>query len=268
MKLCEAIEALRNAGIDDAVREAREIFLHIGGLEISDLIDRSAESDSPELERAVARRSRREPLQYILGSVGFYNEVYEVSPDCLIPRQDTEILVDYAVKNLPRGAHFIDLCTGSGCIAISTLKNTEMTTATALDISPTALALARKNAKSNQVDGRIDFVESDVTALVPSRKFHAVLSNPPYVTDATYRELEPEIYFEPKIAFVGGADGLDFYNSIVSLYKDSLLPNGFFAFEIGFDQAERLIALANSNGMSCEIIKDYSGNDRVAVLKR
>ena len=105
------------------------------------------ESNSPALKDAIERRAKREPVQYILGKVGFYREEYEVSPDCLIPRQDTEILVDTAVRLLPRGARFIDLCTGSGCVAISTLCNTSSTEATAVDVSGAALEIAKRNAE-------------------------------------------------------------------------------------------------------------------------
>ena len=162
MKLSDAVKLLRNAGIDSASYDAREIFLHIGGFSRNELLFSDPESFDEKLIFAVNRRQKREPLQYIIGEVGFYKETYKVSKDCLIPREDTEILVDYAVKNLPSGAHFLDICTGSGCIAISTLKNTKNTTATAIDISSAALEIAKKNANLNGISERISFVESDV----------------------------------------------------------------------------------------------------------
>jgi release factor glutamine methyltransferase len=190
-----------------------------------------------------------------------------VSPDCLIPRQDTEILVDFAVHNIPAGKRFIDLCTGSGCIAVSTLKNTEKTEATAIDISEPALDLARENAKRNEVADRLSFVLADVLEYAPKDEYFAVLSNPPYVTEAAYTKLQPEIYHEPKIAFVGGESGTVFYERIIDLYKNKIAKGGFFAFEIGFDQGDALTELARKNGMLSEIIKDFSGLDRVAILK-
>ena len=268
MKLSEAITLLQNAGIDDPVYDAKEIFRRVGGLSTADLISREASTDSDAAISAIGRRAKREPLQYIIGEVGFYRETYEVSDACLIPRSDTEILVDYAVKNIPRGARFIDLCTGSGCVAVSTLKNTDNTTAIALDLSEDALSVAKRNAAKNGVSDRIGFISADVLSYKPDGEFYAILSNPPYVTSAAYKSLEPEIYFEPKMAFVGGEDGLDFYRSITRAYKDRISEGGFIAYEIGFDQGEALKSIAASEGMSCVIIKDLSKNDRVAVLKK
>lgn len=268
MKLRDAITLLQDAGIESAAYDARELFSAIGKMRRSDLVSAEASCDSPALLDAVMRRSRREPLQYIIGEVGFYRETYTVTPDCLIPRADTELLVEYAVKNLPEGARFVDLCTGSGCVAVSTLNNTVKTTAIAVDVSAGALSVARKNAERAKVADRIALIEADATANPVCNECFAVLSNPPYVTDSAYRELMPEIYFEPKIAFVGGEDGLNFYRSITALYRDIISDGGFIAFEIGYDQADALRAIATQNGMNAEILKDYSGNDRVAVLKK
>lgn len=268
MKLRDAITLLRDAGIESAAYDARELFSAIGKMSKTDLVSAEASCDSPALLDAVMRRSRREPLQYIIGEVGFYRETYTVTPDCLIPRADTELLVEYAVKNLPEGARFVDLCTGSGCVAVSTLNNTVKTTAIAVDVSAGALSVARKNAERAKVADRITLIEADATATPVCSGCFAVLSNPPYVTDSAYRELMPEIYFEPKIAFIGGEDGLDFYRSITALYRDVISDGGFIAFEIGYDQADALRAIATQNGMNAEILKDYSGNDRVSVLKK
>lgn len=268
MKLSEAIGILQDAGIDSARHDARTIFEAVGKIEKSRLMFSDAECDLPAIALAVKRRANREPLQYILGEVDFYRESYSVNKNCLIPRADTEILVDYAIRSIPAGRRFIDVCTGSGCVAISTLKNTEETCAVAVDISPGALAVAMENADKNSVSERIDFLCADALNTAAPGNFFAVLSNPPYVSESAYENLEPEIYFEPKIAFVGGVTGLDFYERIITLYIDKIEDGGFFAFEIGFDQAEALLDLAFSYNMSCEIIKDYSGNDRVAVLKK
>lgn len=268
MKLSEAALLLRNAGIDNARGEARILFREIGKIKESELYGGDPDSSSEELISAVERRRSREPLQYILGKCDFYNETYLVTPDCLIPRQDTEILVDYAVKNLPDGAYFIDLCTGSGCIAISTLKNTNGTRATAVDISSAALDVAKKNAARCEVADRIEFSKSDVLSGKIKDGAFAILSNPPYVTTEAYKSLDPEIYREPKEAFLGGDDGLIFYRRITGLYKDAIPKEGFIAFEIGYDQGAAISEIAETNGMSAEILKDFSNNDRVAVLKR
>lgn len=267
MKLYEAISILTSAGVENPRHDAREIFLRIGRLKDYELISADASSELPELISAVKRRAMREPLQYIIGTVDFYRESYEVTPDCLIPRQETELLVDFAVKNIPCGKRFVDLCTGSGCIAISTLSNTHDTTALAVDLSEAALRVAEKNAKRNGVFERATFISKDVLTEPVTESVFAVLSNPPYVTEAAYAKLEPEIYKEPKMAFVAGEDGLIFYRRIIALYKSKIEPDGFFAFEIGYDQGEALCELARLHGMSAEIIKDYSGNDRIAILR-
>jgi release factor glutamine methyltransferase len=268
MKLSTATEILRDAGIEDPRREARLIFSAFSGMEIAALCVGDAQCDLPILEDAVRRRSEREPLQYIIGEVDFYRERYRVTPDCLIPRSDTEILVDEAVKMIPDGARFADLCTGSGCIALSVLNNTKSTTAVAVDISKGALRVAKENADRLSLSGRVDFIEKDVLAGAIEGKYFAILSNPPYVTAKAYESLMPEIYFEPDIAFLGGEDGLDFYRGILKAYENSLEDGGFFGFEIGYDQADAISALAAEHSMAAEIIKDLSGNPRVAILKK
>ena len=264
----EAVKILKDAGIGSADYDARELFCHFGGFNRSEIFLNNPECQNPELISAVGRRAKREPLQYIIGEVEFYRESYKVTPDCLIPRADTEILVDYAVNNLPEGACFMDLCTGSGCVAISTLKNTKNTTAIAVDIDGGALAVATENAFKNGVEDRIHLRRVDLMNDVVDEPVFAVLSNPPYVSEAVYRELESEIFAEPKQAFVGGIDGGDFYRHLTPIYKDKIDKNGFIAYEIGYDQAGMLKSIAEENNMSCEILKDYGARDRVAVLRR
>ena len=269
MKLSDAVKILSEAGIEDARREARTIFTTLGGYSLADLVGSDLKTGNTAVIKAVERRAKREPLQYIIGKVDFYYETYKVTPDCLIPRQDTEILVSLAVKMIPDGEKFIDLCTGSGCIAISTLKNTRGTTAVAVDLSSGALALARENAALNGVADRVTFIEADVLRERMDGEYFAVLSNPPYVTVPAYEMLEPELYFEPEMALVGtDDDGAGFYRRIIELYIDSIKDGGFIAFEIGFDQANSLTEAAEAIGKKCEIIKDLSGNDRVALIRK
>jgi release factor glutamine methyltransferase len=270
MKLSEADARLRAAGIEDHIREARLIFSEIGGFDAVTLTLDDVESCSERLLDAVNRRCKREPLQYILGYTYFYNEKYYVDGSVLIPRQDTEELVDYAVKNLPDGKTVLDLCTGSGCVGISVLKNSSAAGGVLVDISPDAIAVAERNAKENGVIERTQLICSDIfdLRLSPDTRFHAILSNPPYVSESAYRSLEAEIYNEPKIAFLGGEDGGDFYRRIIPQFGKHLAHDGFFAFEIGFDQGKLLRDLASEYGYSANIIKDLCGNDRVAVLTR
>ncbi|MBE6645088.1 MAG: peptide chain release factor N(5)-glutamine methyltransferase [Ruminococcaceae bacterium] len=268
MKLSEAIKILKDAGVDNPRHDARILFMHFCGMDFSELISSDVFSDKKELIDAIERRKNREPLQYITGTVGFYREEYNVNNSCLIPREDTEILVNYAVKNMPEGKRFLDLCTGSGCIAISTLANTHNTRATAVDISKAALCTAKTNAEKNGVADRIQFIEADVLSYEENDGYFAILSNPPYVTEEEYEALAPEIFFEPKIALTAKDQGLEFYKKIISNYKDSLDEEGFFAFEIGSLQADALISISHGHGLSCEIIKDCSQKDRVAIIRR
>lgn len=266
--LNEATKLLSDAGIESAREEARQIFSRVGKIPAHKLIGGDAVCDEPEVREAIMRRAKREPLQYIIGEVDFYRERYKVTPDCLIPRADTEILVDFAVKNLPEGCTVLDICTGSGCVAISTVKNTKNTRAVAVDISSEALSVAKENAKINGVSDRVDFILADALKGTVQGEFFAVLSNPPYVTDSAYEKLEREIYFEPRLAFVGGTDGADFYRNLTPKYKDLIANDGFIAYEIGYDQGKLLLEIARDNGMCAEIIRDFSGNDRVAVLRK
>ena len=267
MKFKEAVKILSEKGIESAKFDASEIFVRFGGFSRTDLLLNNPQSTDEKVLSAIRRRSEREPLQYILGEVYFYNECYDVTGDCLIPRPDTEILVEYATKNIPEGEYFIDLCTGSGCVGISTLRNTKDTCATLVDISLPALEIAKKNAKKNGVEKRAHFELRDALLPYSDKEFFAILSNPPYVTDREYKALMPEIYFEPKIALVAKNEGLIFYEKITKIYKDKLKKGGFIAYEIGKDQADSLCKIAESNCMNIEIIKDYSGNNRVAVLR-
>lgn len=268
MTLNEAIKRLEAAGVDNPAYDARELFYRIGGVEKPIFLNTVC--TSPELESAIDRRAKREPLQYIIGSVGFYNEEYKVTPDCLIPRSDTEILVDLVVKRLPEGEQMLDLCTGSGCVAISAITNTKNTRAVAVDISEGALALAKENAKINGASERIEFVRCDCLSPMPSevtkKQYFCLTANPPYVREEVYRELEEEIFHEPRLALVADDGGLAFYRALVPVGISLVKKGGFLAFEIGYDQAEDLIKIASSHGLDCEIIKDYSGNDRVALI--
>ena len=265
--LKEAIEALGKSGVDSPEYDARELFRAFGNLsgEIPTLL---TSSDSEELAVALSRRMAREPLQYIIGNVGFYREEYKVTPDCLIPRPDTEILVERAIELLPEGALFLDLCTGSGCVALSVLNNTKNTRAVAVDISDGALATARENAESLGLSDRVEFIKADVLEEMIEGDFFAVLSNPPYVSESAYRELEEEIYREPKLAFVGGRDGVDFYEKLTPTYRSVTERGGFIAYEIGYDQGEALRDIANRNDIPCEIVPDLAGRDRVAILRK
>lgn len=241
------------AGIENAAMEARLLCEQLSG---------------EALEDAVQRRCEKYPLQYILGSWEFWREEYEVSEHCLIPRPDTELLVEKAIAYLPPNARFLDLCTGSGCVAISTLASRKDTTAVAVDLFPETLALAQRNAVKNAVSARVDFVLADVLARPQlTGAFDAILSNPPYIQKAVMEDLQQEVKHEPYAALCGGEDGLDFYRAILQNWSILLKKDGFLLFEIGYDQAQALLSLAESFGKSAEVFRDYGGNDRVVLLR-
>lgn len=271
MLYSEICEKLKKAGIENPTFEASvllEKFCNVSRAELPFLGKKNFESDA--LMTALERRVSHEPLQYILGEWYFFGEKYLVDERCLIPRSDTEILVEKAIELLPKSALFADFCTGSGCIAISTLANREDLRAFAFEISRGALELAEKNASLNGVSRRITFMEADILADMECEDeiFDAILSNPPYIRTNVIDTLSDEVKKEPRIALDGGDDGLLFYRTILHKHSRLLKKNGFILFEIGYDQGNDIKALALENGFSCEIIKDLSLCDRVALLKK
>ena len=268
-EICRALEI---AGVDTPQWDAQLLIEHFCGKDRLFLLGNpDQELDSKELEQAVAKRCQREPLQYLIGTWSFYNQTYEVSPACLIPRSDTEILVEEAIKRLPQNAFFADLCTGSGCIAVSVLAERYDTRAVAVDLSSDALTLAKRNAERNGVSERFRGILGDVlhfsTKLMESiPRPHAILSNPPYIPTSVLKDLSPEVGREPRMALDGGDDGLIFYRELFRVAREWLADDGFCLFEIGYDQGNSLRALAAENGFSCEIKRDLGGCDRVAIL--
>lgn len=252
----EVRERLAAAGIENAASEARWLCEALSG---------------NALTVAVEKRAQHYPLQYLLGEWDFYHEVYEVNEHCLIPRSDTELLVEKAVELLPKGARFLDLCTGSGCVAVSTLCARPDTTAMAVDLFEETLAVAKRNAARNGVADRVAFQKADVLQ-APTGHFEkgydAILSNPPYIKKEAMKTLQQEVLHEPSAALLGGEDGLDFYRSILQKWESLLAPNGFFLFEIGYDQASDMQVLASQYGYTCCVWKDLGGNDRTVLLRK
>ena len=258
------VKKLSDAGIEDARCESRLLIEELCNGEIGEDADYSSE----ELLRAVEKRCLRYPLQYILGKWWFARCELFVDERCLIPRADTELIAELAWKRLPENAFFADLCTGSGCIAIATLDLRQDTRADAYELYPETLALAEKNAEHNGVRERFCPICGDVldACLLGDKKYNAIISNPPYIRSDVIPTLEKEVLSEPHAALDGGDDGLIFYRSIVENFEKNLENGGFFLFEIGYDQADDLRAIASLNGYTCEIFKDLGGRDRAALL--
>lgn len=267
----EICNILAEADIENNRGEAAMLICRFCNINKADLLlHRDENFDSPELEAAVAKRREHYPLQYILGFWDFCHETYRVNETTLIPRQDTEKLVELAVKFIPEGARIIDLCTGSGCVAISTLAARTDCHAVAVDLFDEALEVARENAERNGVGDRVGFIAEDV--LDPSFMdelglFDCILSNPPYIETHQIPLLDDELAYEPEAALDGGDDGLNFYKVIIGSYGKYLAKGGIMLLEIGCDQAKPVSLLAHSAGFKCEVFKDYDGNDRVAYLK-
>ena len=268
----EICMALAGAEIENNRGEAAMLICHFCGLNKAELLGRRDEDfESEALAEAVRRRCEHYPLQYILGIWDFCHETYRVTENTLIPRQDTEKLVELAVRLMPSGARFIDLCTGSGCVAISTLAARQDCRAVAVDLFPQTLDVARENAETNGVGDRLGLIGGDV--LEPSfmeelGRFDCILSNPPYIETQKIGLLDEELSFEPAAALDGGDDGLKFYRAIIGSYGKYLTDAGIMLLEIGCDQARAVTAVAHANGFKCEVYKDFGGNDRVAYLSR
>lgn len=267
-------ETLTRAGIEEAGEEALLLLEHFMGISrVSVMLDRDHMYTSSTLDEAVTRRLTRYPLQYILGTWNFFGCTFEVNEHCLIPRPDTEILVEEAIRILPSGARVVDLCTGSGCIAVATLYHRPDVAADALELYPDTLAIAVKNAVANQVDERFspiraDLLQEGLLRLTARAPYDAILSNPPYIRTADISPLSPEVHHEPFGALDGGEDGLLFYRVILRDYASLVKPGGHILLEIGYDQAADVCALAQQflPGSACRVVRDLGGRDRVIII--
>jgi release factor glutamine methyltransferase len=212
----------------------------------------------------VARRAKREPLQYILGSQEFMGLDFQVSPAVLIPRHDTEVLVTEAAKRGCGSRSILDIGTGSGCVAIALAKALPEVQVSSVDISGEALAVARDNAQRNGVS--VEFVQGSLLEPFTGRRFDMIVSNPPYIPAADLDTLQQEVRgYEPLSALDGGADGLDFYRRITQAAPDYLNPGGWLLFEVGAGQAPQVLELLGAGGLGKEsfTVLDPAGIERV-----
>jgi len=223
--------------------------------------------DQDFFTQLVQLRQSGEPLQYLLGTQSFMGLDFLVNKNVLIPRSDTEVLVEETLnlaKNMQGPLRILDLCTGSGAIAISLAKYLPEAAVTAVDISSEALETARANAELNNLCQPVEFLQGDLFCPIGQGIFHIITSNPPYITTAEMLKLPDDVKKEPYIALWGGEDGLDFYRRIIKESRQHLKFPGWLLVEIGWQQGERIKALFEKNGFDqCQIIKDWAGHDRV-----
>ena len=257
--------------VDGKARESELILSHLYGLDLNQLHLKLFDDVEPsdELDAILSRRTAGEPLEYILGNTVFCGLDFAVSPDCLIPQSDTEVVADEAIAHIKDGQRFIDLCTGSGCIAVVISKKTGAV-GTAVDISEMALDIAEKNAKINGVSEKIGFVCADIltdTSFFDGEKFDLVVSNPPYVKTADIPSLSSEVRHEPFIALDGGDDGLLFYKRIIDIAPSLMKNDGSLVLEVGCDTSKSVCGLLESNGFEYTVIKDYGNNDRCVFAR-
>lgn len=255
--------------VENPLREARLIFSHVSGMSVSDVIIRSGEDASDEIcEKffiAVKNRADKMPFAYITGKQSFFGLDFFVDENVLIPRADTETLVETALS--AGGKNVLDLCTGSGCIAIALAKNMPESHITAVDVSENALEIAKKNAASIGCSN-ISFLHLDILSEIPCGMFDLIVSNPPYIETAELSTLMKDVIsYEPSLALDGGEDGLIFYRRICAIAPQILNPGGVLAFEIGYNQYESVYEIMAKNFKDIDFKTDLAGIKRVIFGK-
>lgn len=269
------VKRLKEAGIKEADLDARLLLEYVCHTDRNTLLAHPEQVVTEEQEISyvnhLKKREKRVPLQHITGHQEFMGLNFYVNQYVLIPRQDTENLVEEVMPHVHDGMKILDLCTGSGCILISLLKYSNDCMGVGVDISKEALEVAAKNGeailkeKEGRVYEQLRFVESDLFTDLPHEKFDLIVSNPPYIKTGVIDTLEPEVAsYEPLLALDGGGEGLDFYKRIAKEAGNFLIRGGMLFLEIGYDQGEAVAGLLKEAGfVDIEIRKDYGGLDRV-----
>ncbi len=268
----KSISALKDV-TDNARFETDAIIMHFSGFKKNELLLNRANTIPNDilksLEDALLRRINHEPLQYIIGEWEFFGLRIFCGDGCLIPRPETELLAEIAIKHLPRNARFLDLCTGSGCISVAILNNRPDVTAVALDISPKALEYAKKNAEYHGISSsRLTLLNCDLYDYVPCEDFDMIISNPPYIKSADIQNLSKEVLHEPILALDGGHDGLDLYKVIArNIAAKCLKDDGICAVEVGYDIPNEVAAIFKAQKFDAKILRDHFEVDRVCLAK-
>lgn len=267
-------DRLIGAGIEnnDARLDARLLLEYICHTDRNTLLvhgDSQRNDIEEQLYKVVIdKRASRIPLQHITGEQEFMGLTFKVNEHTLIPRQDTEILVEECLSRICDGARVLDMCTGSGCILLSLMKYSNECQGVGADISAEALKVARENARNLGIKN-VNFIESDLFDKIQG-KYDMIVSNPPYIASNVIETLMPEVRdHEPMSALDGMEDGLFFYRRIVESAKDYMSNNAWLLFEIGYDQGESVSELMKKAGFNeVRIVKDYAGLDRVVLGRK
>lgn len=277
--VASARERLRTAGVpdDEAAIDARLLAQHVLGWDATAYFTNGNEATPPtftsSFEALVARRARREPMAYILGHEEFWGLDFEVTADVLIPRPETELVVEAALKWLPdpgAPAQVADICTGSGCLAVAIARERPRVRVVASDISPEALKVAGRNAVRHGVADRVDCVPADLLEGVTG-PLDMIVSNPPYVPDGDRSGMQPEVRdFEPGLALFAGPRGLDVIERLLAQAADCLVAGGQLIFEFGFGQSEAIAGLISRTPdlTMTAMLDDLQNIPRVAVVRR
>ena len=278
--ILQAAHRLRKAGVPEARREAGSLLAYVLGRDRSYILSHAEdgidEEQAQRFRECLERRARREPLQYITANQEFFGLDFEVTNDVLIPRPETELLIETVLKLFASSekALICDVGTGSGCIAITLMQQLPQARSVAIDISPGALAVARRNAARHSVNERIDFILSDCFVALntnePRPSFDLIISNPPYVEEGAMAGLQREVRdFEPLSALAAGADGLAIIRRLLFQAAGYLKDGGYLLFEIGFNQATAVERLIDPKIWKLiDIYKDLQGIPRTVALQR
>ena len=267
----QGCRTLQAAGIEEAALDARLLLEAVCGTDRNDLLVHGEQPVAPEAEEKylnwIRQRTEHIPLQQLTGEQGFMGLTFNVNEHVLIPRQDTEILVEEVLKELHDGMRVLDMCTGSGCILLSLLHYSNDCEGLGVDLSAEALEVAGRNVLKVLTPEKAEhahFLQSDLFEKVEG-KFEIIVSNPPYIASAEVEKLMPEVRdHEPRMALDGTEDGLYFYRRIIEEAGKHLVSSGMLFFEIGYDQGQAVSELMRTEGYcDVQVVQDYAGLDRV-----
>ncbi len=269
--LKDIIHTLRENGNENPVFEAHQLLRYVTKLSATDLVlmhERPVKKrDADALSLLVKRRISGEPLQYILGTQEFMSLEFKVCKDVLIPRADTETLVEYVLEHTKnKGFSLLDIGTGTGCIPLSIAAYNPKALVRGIDIDKNAVDIAEQNCKKLNLTSRAAFEICDILSQIPRGRYDIITSNPPYIESDVIPTLQTEVKdFEPHLALDGGSDGLTFYRRICTIAPELLNKGGMLIFEIGADQGKQVSELMSASFERVEVIKDLCQNDRVCV---